>query len=1268
MSNGPDITSIGKTLTNGIQDISALLPLLGTEQCEQHIGSGLTGGYLYVAATPMSIFGSLGMARAGFKGLLASIAVQNWRFVGAEKLRDIGFTPSGKNLSLIMIDPDNGCHLAETRLDSLLKDLHIENVERLSVSVSCDAWNFKMLVFTAAFCILGVTPYIHLITNKNNLPRFACWALPVIRTLGGFLTATSLQVLMQKRLMVILNNRLRFHAVNHAVRSQLFNELRDDIPFQWDLQIPSEKCLWNLEQVLSSKGLPHALRRTFHSLRTALGDRAKDDTYPNHFAPGKESSDTLDSAPWSSRGSADLESKGSTSQQIQDDVLQSLAEKFARVCQAFPINITVWPFLVLVFFGISISVVGYIGCFTVVQGSQHANVPLVWLCLEGVLSMIRMALWGWNPKFQCPDPVEITFALNKFVPLSTVNYSYEELRSWKILPFVRAPEFLESITSYAGLLKRFHNPNISLFYTLIRKASHCGPEVRERLLYIILFDHREHVTRVYTEDNGDPIFFETEPLLTLEEDKPQRALHDSTVLLKDRPLQIRVRGIIDPSTDSLVADERLRTMLRVHYRSIVDQLQFRIRNPCRSIDIIENSWTLKYTDTRSAIGRDAAQQIHRGSRNNIFSEIACQEHDLQDQICRPEHCKGDAANVICLEEQDDVDYVRQGALQRKRQELFWNRRTQIDYYASDDRKKTSQVLKIAKSQMTIHQSEVAVLKKILSRMMAVERVILEAIVLKEMREWEHLLFESYHSMSKAIAKKQKADWGIEMLERRLAEEWAQGSQVRLIGDMRRHRERGDLKQWTDDFFGLFDVEEIKLDMEVLSSELQRDVARELMVIHQSPYSGRSRVWPLKHLILSYRKLLQTNLDQVTPKMSAASRKFLKERKKAMTRRLSLEEQNMRRRIRNMRLAKCFCSLEHSFEGIVGSASHSNPISISKQWVKIEDHWADTSSISCPHGDPSTPFWRDMLPTLRRTKWINIIQAGDRFGLDSKTDKTASELEILQGVIEFAKDKSTSLTTILLEYRTLEKEMVAALKDAIKQNPNILSIDGPDPQLQPLKAALEQRRLTINSTSLTTYGFYMAWDKIKYTGQQDMIDISWSEWALCSYCGGGDAKIELRFIAPENGALILRLRHRQSGIHASGQAVQIHGKSTLTCVISPSEEFVMTAIELIPSTHFDPGAPALLSIVPLLQGYELQSIDLLDEDGTPYTVAPNKDHYGVADHELMWGAYLESEDQDANESAETTLPQRVARWTPSRILRPDVTESYTNDYVLRDVGT
>ena len=68
---------IGSTLTAGIQDIAAILPLLGTEQCSIHVSSALTRGYLYAASAPMSIFGSLRVVSAGFKTLVACFSFRD---------------------------------------------------------------------------------------------------------------------------------------------------------------------------------------------------------------------------------------------------------------------------------------------------------------------------------------------------------------------------------------------------------------------------------------------------------------------------------------------------------------------------------------------------------------------------------------------------------------------------------------------------------------------------------------------------------------------------------------------------------------------------------------------------------------------------------------------------------------------------------------------------------------------------------------------------------------------------------------------------------------------------------------------------------------------------------------------------------------------------------------------------------------------------------------------------------------------------------------
>ena len=97
---------IGSTLTGGIQDIAGILPLLGTEQCSVQVSSALSRGYLYAAATPMSIFGSLGVVSAGVQTLVACFSFRG--IEGAKILGNMGIETQGENLSLIMVETGKG--------------------------------------------------------------------------------------------------------------------------------------------------------------------------------------------------------------------------------------------------------------------------------------------------------------------------------------------------------------------------------------------------------------------------------------------------------------------------------------------------------------------------------------------------------------------------------------------------------------------------------------------------------------------------------------------------------------------------------------------------------------------------------------------------------------------------------------------------------------------------------------------------------------------------------------------------------------------------------------------------------------------------------------------------------------------------------------------------------------------------------------------------------------------------------------------------------
>ncbi|KAJ6511844.1 hypothetical protein DFH09DRAFT_881376, partial [Mycena vulgaris] len=110
-------TSFGSTISSGIQDLSAILSLFGTEECELHVGSALRGGgrggYLYAAITPLSIFGSLGPAKAAFSIMLLSLPQ-----IGAQTLEHMGFGAKGDVMALTMLRGQR--YEAETRLLDLL--------------------------------------------------------------------------------------------------------------------------------------------------------------------------------------------------------------------------------------------------------------------------------------------------------------------------------------------------------------------------------------------------------------------------------------------------------------------------------------------------------------------------------------------------------------------------------------------------------------------------------------------------------------------------------------------------------------------------------------------------------------------------------------------------------------------------------------------------------------------------------------------------------------------------------------------------------------------------------------------------------------------------------------------------------------------------------------------------------------------------------------------------------------------------------------------
>jgi hypothetical protein len=182
--------------------------------------------------------------------------------------------------------------------------------------------------------------------------------------------------------------------------------------------------------------------------------------------------------------------------------------------------------------------------------------PLSWLGLEVGLFIIRLAIWAWNPTADDAPPLEIILELdkNKHKPLPTCNKDNEEILQYKVLPLTRARDFLEMITSFAGLIEPFIFPDLSLYYTLTRKRpseksapvdSDTQPVNADKykLGERTVFDHKERTTRVYTQDDGRDIFYST---------KSDAPLVDIGRFL----LEVEIDAEIDPKGDPVSSDSR----------------------------------------------------------------------------------------------------------------------------------------------------------------------------------------------------------------------------------------------------------------------------------------------------------------------------------------------------------------------------------------------------------------------------------------------------------------------------------------------------------------------------------------------------------------------------------------------------------------------------------------------------------------------------------------------------------------------------------------
>uniref|UniRef100_A0A8H8CK45 Peptidase C14 caspase domain-containing protein n=1 Tax=Psilocybe cubensis TaxID=181762 RepID=A0A8H8CK45_PSICU len=386
-----------RTLTiSGIQNVSGLLPLLGTEQCEEHVTSTLDRGFLYAAGAPMSMFGSLGIIKAGF--IAFWISIDKSPLHGPRLLKNAGFSSKGVlgKLAYAMDTNDSIC-VAENDIRSILQ--YYPSIE-VRVNILCwrwIRWNLLLSFCTVLLGSLGLLSFVDIIKSDiARRPFSQNWMYPVLRVYGSVVVSIVIQLVIQLRILVVVHDRIRFHAMN--------------IWFQRNGRLPPHT--WNPESRAAE-----SLSGTRHDI--LAGNRSKTANQPS---VGVSSSDNAslnsNTVPDSAASLEEVYWKGleetvgatwSFSSFDKDLLVTSKRTVLSKIINRVSVpTLLLGACRILLLGGICAAGIGYVGCFGLIQ-SKASNLndtrgPGIWLAVEAALCVVRLAVWASNPLFDDPPP------------------------------------------------------------------------------------------------------------------------------------------------------------------------------------------------------------------------------------------------------------------------------------------------------------------------------------------------------------------------------------------------------------------------------------------------------------------------------------------------------------------------------------------------------------------------------------------------------------------------------------------------------------------------------------------------------------------------------------------------------------------------------------------------------------------------------------------------------------------------------------------------
>ena len=388
-----------------------------------------------------------------------------------------------------------------------------------------------------------------------------------------------------------------------------------------------------------------------------------------------------------------------------------------------------WFLLLGLLLGVVASVVGYIGCFSVVQSTQKSTGPLSWLCLEAALSLLRMYIWSLNPQCDDAPPLEIVLALDHDPPLPTCNKYSKYIEEDKVLPLTRADQFLNSVTPFAGLIDRFEHPDLTLYYALTRQealVTETETTLGKWVLYIDVFDHKERTARVYTRGDTPDGF---------------RAIESSipAIDLEHGVLQAELGEIIDIEHDPILGVGGIRTRLEDHYQSIMGPYSTMTekRKYC-----IETRWTMKRVDTTSAAHNERGTGTLGGGASTVKPS---HEATLRDTWER------------------DRQYLEQGRVERMLGELYTRRGKWVENYMALVMRETRESFKRRGTVKRVDWGTGGGEEKTVGGGFVVGESD-EKVVIEDQEELENLLIEEWRWMEMLLVYEVER-WEAQLLER-----------------------------------------------------------------------------------------------------------------------------------------------------------------------------------------------------------------------------------------------------------------------------------------------------------------------------------------------------------------------------------------------------------------------------------------------------------------------------------------------------------------------